>query len=649
MELANTALCMVRGLRAKQARCRALVSLLSPLFLPLFLPRLLPRLLPFLLTALLFLGLPGTAAAEALTLRHDTDKYPLGRHLSYLEDRTGHLRLTDVMDEKMQSAFVRAKDERPSFGFTESTYWFRLHLQNEDGVASDWMLEAQYPLLDEIDVYLVYPDNRVAVYNGGDTVPFRLREVKHHNFTFGVPLPRGEEVFVYLRVKTQSAMQIPLVLWSEKAFFAQDREEQLWLGAYYGLLAAMFFYNLMIFLSIRDVSYLYYLQYIGGWILFQMSLNGLAFEYLWPDNPWWGNRATPFFITFVSLGVIQFTRAFLQLKIYLPRLDFVFRIFLLLTIAMMAATFILSYGVVIRTANVLALIGLGAIFTTGIVSLRIGQVQARYFMLAWAVLLAGSMAFILKLVGILPSNFLTDYGMQMGSALEVTLLSFALAHRMRILKEENVRIQKEATEMLEARVQQRTQELDTALRDLSVASEKLKDLSRTDGLTGCKNRTSFSDMLETEWQRSVHSRNSIGLLMLDIDHFKRINDTYGHLAGDACLKQVAQELRSLIRRPADEAFRYGGEEFAILLPNTDLAGAVHIAETILSRIESLAIVYEGKPIPVTVSIGVACTVAEPGFSNEVLISGADKALYEAKRLGRNQVRFHAPEATQECA
>jgi two-component system, sensor histidine kinase LadS len=427
------------------------------------------RLQSALLAALLFLALLGTASAQALTLHHDIDKYPLGRHLSYLEDRTGQLQVADVIDAKIAPAFVHAHADRLSFAFTESTYWFRLHLQNEDAGSADWTLEAQYPLLDEIDVYLVYPDNRVVVYNGGDTVPFRLREVKHHNFTFAVPLPRGEEVFVYVRVKTQSAMQIPFVLWSAKAFIAQDREEQLGLGIYYGILAAMFLYNLMIFLSIRDISYLYYLQYIGGWILFQMSLNGLAFEHLWPDNPWWGNRATPFFMSFVGLGVIQFTRAFLQLKVHLPKLDSVFRILLLLAMATMAATFIMSYGVVIRAANAFALIGICAIFLAGITSLRIGLVQARYFMLAWVVFLAGSMAYILKLLDVLPSVFLTDYGMQMGSALEVTLLSFALAHRMRILKEENARIQKEATDMLEARVQQRTHELDSALRHLSAA------------------------------------------------------------------------------------------------------------------------------------------------------------------------------------
>lgn len=432
-------------------------------------------------------------------------------------------------------------------------------------------------------------------------------------------------------------MNVPLTLWSPRAFLAKVHNEQIGFGLYYGILIALFCYNLLIFLSIRDVNYLYYLHYIGGWILFQMSLNGLAFEYLWPAYPWWGNLATPFFLFFVALGVIQFTRAFLQLKVNLPRLDLIFRFFLGLAPILMASTLILRYGIVIRIANGLALIGLSIILIAGIMSLRLHVRQARYFMLAWVLLLVGSMAFILRQFGVLPSVFLTDYGMQIGSALEVILLSLALAHRIRILQEENVRIQKEATETLEMRVRQRTQELDNALQDLSVASEKLKDLSRTDALTGCRNRACFDELLEMEWQRAVHSQAPIGLLMLDIDHFKQINDTYGHPGGDACLRQVAQEIRTLIRRPGDESFRYGGEEFAVMLPNTDLAGAVHVGEVILGKIASLAIAYEGKRIPVTVSVGVASMVPEGGINSEALIANADKALYEAKRNGRNQV------------
>ncbi len=590
-----------------------------------------------LLFAVLFFGLSRLATADALVLREGNGRYEPGRYLSYLEDNSGRLGIADVMGEKAGKPFKRAESDRLAFGFTDSAYWYRFQLRNADSSISDWILEVQYPLLDLIEVYLVYPGNRIVSLRSGDTMPFSQREIKHRNFSFPVSLARGEAATIFLRVKTESSMQMPLMLWSAKAFIAKDHEEQVGLGLYYGILLAMFGYNLMIFLSIRDINYLYYLHYIGGWIVFQMSLNGLAFEYLWPESPGWGNQATPFLLFFVGAGVIQFTRAFLQLKEHLPKFDVMFRAFFWIALALAASTFVLRYGIAIRLANGLGLVALALILLAGGLSLKLRVRQARYFMVAWIALLIGSIIFILRQFGILPSAFLIDYGMQIGSALEVILLSLALAQRIRMLKDENVRIQKEATELLEVRVQQRTQELDSALKDLSVASEKLRDLSLTDALTECKNRACFNAVLEEEWQSARNGRRAISLLMLDIDHFKQINDTYGHLGGDACLRQMAQAIRELIRRPGDEAFRYGGEEFAVLLPNTDLAGAIHLGKIILDKVASLQVVYEGKQIPVTVSIGAASMVPEAGMSSGALIGDADRALYEAKRRGRNKV------------
>lgn len=591
------------------------------------------------LCVLLTLKAMPVLASEVIPLRAAAAKFDLGGQMRYVEDKEGTLRVDDLLDARMAGAFAPSPAERPAFGFTSATFWFRAVVRNVDATDANWLLEVQYPLLDEVDLYLVYPGNRIVRRTSGDTLPFTQREVAHRNFTFAVPVATGEQVVILLKVRTESSMHVPVALWTERAFFAEVHNEQIGFGLYYGILVALFCYNLLLFLSIRDINFLYYLHYIGGWILFQMSLNGLAFEYLWPENPWWGNRATPFFLFFVALGVLLFTRAFLQLKENLPKLDMVFRFFIVLAAILMASTLVLRYAIVIRLANGLALIGLIMMLVTGFLSIRRKVRQARYFMLAWVCLLVGSIAFILKQFGILPSNFLTDYGMQIGSALEVVLLSLALAHRIRMLQDENVRIQKEATETLEVRVRQRTQELDTALQDLSVASEKLRDLSRTDALTGCRNRACFDELLETEWQRALHSGTPIGLLMLDIDHFKQINDTHGHQGGDACLKQVAQAIRTLIHRPGDESFRYGGEEFAILLPNTDLAGAVHVGENILARIDALTVVYEEKRIPVTVSVGVASIVPEEDMRSETLVTHADKALYEAKRRGRNRVCF----------
>ena len=248
----------------------------------------------------------------------------------------------------------------------------------------------------------------------------------------------------------------------------------------------------------------------------------------------------------------------------------------------------------------------------------------------------GVIVFALKTFAVLPNSFITEYGMQFGSAFEVILLSFALAHRMRILKEDNERIQREATETLERRVQERTQELDEALLGLSDANSKLMELNHVDGLTGINNRAFFDEQFGMEWQRSMRIGSPLGLLMLDIDHFKHFNDNHGHLGGDACLRLVANTIQDAIRRPADKCYRYGGEEFVVVLPHTDLAGSAFIADRICKAVAALEFVFEGKTIPVTISIGVG-SMAPPRESNyKVLISAADQALYEAKRQGRNR-------------
>ena len=192
--------------------------------------------------------------------------------------------------------------------------------------------------------------------------------------------------------------------------------------------------------------------------------------------------------------------------------------------------------------------------------------------------------------------------------------------------------------MLEFKVRQRTMELDQALQRLSEASERLKEASRIDSLTGAKNRAYFAERLEFEWHRALRTNAPIGLLMVDIDHFKEINDTFGHLGGDACLRQVATAIKQSVHRCSDEFFRYGGEEFVVMLPGTDIHGAAYLGEVIRRSVESLDVTLNERKVSVTISIGAASFVPKGQNSSSSLIGAADDELYQAKRNGRNQVR-----------
>lgn len=184
--------------------------------------------------------------------------------------------------------------------------------------------------------------------------------------------------------------------------------------------------------------------------------------------------------------------------------------------------------------------------------------------------------------------------------------------------------------------------LDAARRELETKNAILERMTAIDGLTGIANRRRFDETLEAEWRRARREHTQLGLILIDVDFFKRFNDHYGHLAGDDCLRKVASALANATHRPADLVARYGGEEFVALLPITDRAGVTTVAESLRNAVESLALPHEKSDAHPTVTISLGAALVAPptaagSVTAESLIARADKALYSAKHGGRNRV------------
>lgn len=207
-------------------------------------------------------------------------------------------------------------------------------------------------------------------------------------------------------------------------------------------------------------------------------------------------------------------------------------------------------------------------------------------------------------------------------------------------QEELFRLQSQSQEELENRVQERTLELNIALQELEEANHELEQKNTLDELTGLFNRRFYDQKILAEYRRSKRNLTPLSLVMIDIDHFKTVNDTYGHLAGDRCLAWLSDHIKQSLKRSTDMAFRYGGEEFCLILPDTDGNGAVALAETLRKRIANEVCVYKEISIPLTISNGIFTYLQQDNISPEQIFSNADKALYQAKHDGRNQ--------TQEC-
>jgi two-component system chemotaxis family response regulator WspR len=235
------------------------------------------------------------------------------------------------------------------------------------------------------------------------------------------------------------------------------------------------------------------------------------------------------------------------------------------------------------------------------------------------------------------SNGATDYLVKLPEKIELLARIRAHAKSYLALKERD-----DAFRTMEKMQEQ----LSAINNELAHSNRELKRLSSMDGLTALANRRQFDETLEREWQRAVRTELPLSLLFADIDFFKRYNDSYGHQAGDDCLKKVAGGLQKTVHRPADLVSRYGGEEFVMILPDTTSEGALAVAEKVLKNISSLEIPHQNSDAAehVTLSIGVATLCPREGSSTDELVEAADKMLYKAKENGRNCIEVARPSA-----
>ncbi len=525
----------------------------------------------------------------------------------------------------------------PAFGFRPGAFWFYLPLVNQHPDEPRWTLVQEYALSDYIDIYLRYPDGRIVHKASGDHLPFANRFIRYRHPNVRLELPLDERVELLVRVQSQSSMQVPLTLYTPQALSEVMRDSQFSTGLYYGIVLALLFYNLVLWLMLRDASYFWYLLHNAAFGLVLFTLNGYGFEYLWPNSAWLADASVPISICLALVGMQLFARSFLELPQRWKAGNAVSLGVAGFFAALAVASIWLPYRIATPLASRAVLVGVLWIIAAAIVMLRRGYRPARIFLLAWSLFLAGTAAFTLLAFGVLPQNFWTQNGVQIGSALEMLLLSLALGSRYAGLRNENIRVVQRANEELERSVTARTEQLRRTMAQLGEANVQLREYSRRDPLTGAYNRRHFRESLQAMLQ-GRRDGAPLALLMLDLDHFKAINDSHGHLAGDDCLTAAARWIAEVAEPHGGLVARFGGEEFVVLLPGLSAAAAMQVAEAIRLRIRQAPVPCGDEAIPLSVSIGVHGIGAGSEAGPDDVIRHADAALYRAKSEGRDRVR-----------
>lgn len=343
-----------------------------------------------------------------------------------------HIEILDAGDAPFPEALSRRKDFRPAENLNMlppgRSYWLRLELP---AAGEDRILEVVSDLVQSVEFAFVDPAGRAVTQAAGLDQPFSSRAVPHRYFAFRVP-PNTETV--YLKVGFNVRQHLALDLWSEAAFFIKTRREQIIFGLYYGALGIMVLYNLFLFIAVRSASYLYYVLYILSFGFYQTTLNGISIEYLWPDSIHQDLRASFFFAGAALFFSSLFTWHFLGVR----RRSRVFNILLLgyavLCLLWMPAAQLLPYQASNVSGRILGIAGIFLILSASIWALRDGFRPARYFLIAWALFLIGTLLFLLTGLGVIPRTPVTRWSMQIGSVLEVFLLSLALGDRINVMR-----------------------------------------------------------------------------------------------------------------------------------------------------------------------------------------------------------------------
>lgn len=581
----------------------------------------------FCLLGLLAVPLPAPAAAIDAPPELPISA-PTG--LAWLKDPAASMDLAAA--QAARARFVPASGRQLNFGFSRAAYWVTFSLHSRATQPTTVYLVIPQPTLDDVRLYAIGPGGAVQLARAGDELPQRQHSVPGSYPILPIQLQPGTSYQIYVRaVSRMGVMQLPMRLQSATQLEHDARLALLLNGICIGVIAALFLYNLLLSLSLRRKAYYYYVALVPLVYLVFTALNGFGPWMLYPRLTWPANQGVVLLAGAAFLATLQFTRHLLATAT-IPWLDRVLRAASLLAVLICLATPFAASGWVYPLLLPVVFIGplLGTV--AGLTCLLRGHPQARFFLIAQLTAAAGTMLFGIAATGRVPHAFAFRQGLIAGAALQALLLSLALADRIRALQRATRAAQDVTRQVLSTR-QQELERSEERTRALEEARRQAEHLATIDALTGVYNRRGLLPRGQEAIEHSVRLGAPVSVISFDLDHFKHINDDFGHAEGDRVLCQLVQMTRQLIH-PQDLLGRIGGEEF-LLLVSAPSERAAQIAEQLRAHLQA-GLRAGAEQRAVTASFGVA-SLSRRLATLESLQRAADAALYRAKRRGGNRV------------
>ncbi|MEP1217414.1 MAG: EAL domain-containing protein [Marinobacter sp.] len=460
-----------------------------------------------------------TASGKELTVQEGSGHYRLNSHIEYLLE--GELSLGQVLQQNQWQQ--KHDDSVLNLGFTEQSVWLRTSLDIPEPLSRQWYLVIPYPLLEEVDLHIVRGNQRPAIYHTSRQETENSR-TQTHSYQVALPLPRDltGQVDLLLRARSATALQVPVELWPEDRLLLRFSMESLYWGAYFGVLGALVIYNLFLFLSLRDLAYGYYVLYIGSIGLLMLCISGAGSAWIWGGQPLLPRYALPVSTALASLSALMFARSFLKWQDISSRWDRSMGIAAGLAGVLIVYTWIDPINGSMF-AGLLGALVIVLLIAVGLAGLRAGVVIARYFVLAWTTFAIGASLYLLSVFDLLPVNLVTTHAVQVGSAAEVLLLSFALAHRIK---------------------DERARKL-AALRKQQMAERQVRDLelqSLEQAMHDSTTRMPNASLLNQQLQTMMRQNKRVALALVHYPQIKDIASSMGHRLAEEMLCQLMNKL-----------------------------------------------------------------------------------------------------------
>ena len=582
-----------------------------------------------LLTALIGATLTSTAHAETTPAKGWV--YP---QIHFLPEPSLKTPLT-LTQAREAETWKPLQQQVPNFGYVTRGYWFRFPLTSPQRGTDERIIEIGYPQLDHIRFYLLEDGQIVDSTLTGDHLPFRDRPIQDAHFLFPVKLQSGHHYQAIFRVQTEGTLQVPFKVWQPGALISELSYQDQLNAIYYGIMIAIIVFNLFVFAMLRERPYLYYVLCTGSYLLLLATLRGATFMWLWPSLPWLQNQSMLVSIPLVTTFSSLFARSFLNLREENPKLDGLVMLTVYASLVALAGTFVLGYNESVRLSVGLAIPTCLLLSFVGPIQWFRGSRAARFYSVAWAMLTITSVLTALNKYGLFPTNFLTEFSMEVGSGLEALLLTLALAERL--YREREAKVQAQAAQLRE-HGERRQAEL------------RLMDQAMHHPVTHLPNRMCFEMLLRDLIKREAKQRHAVGVLHLQ--NYRAIHKTLGHSNTDRVLQTAARHFNQLLRdmpgirvveQTATQTFYIASLDFDTFAFILQADEAQTNARTINRRLEALRepIAYQGMQLPLDPIAGLS-VYPDHGSDPQTLVREAYIAL-ESDMARDYKMAYYQPE------